>query len=294
VGQIERVVPFLLLVVLILGAPSLFEEAEGAPALLENEYSLILSQAQSFLENRKRSEALTILHRALKQTKRRDQRKELLSFLHKAEEVFFTEQGQQAFEFANTLRFEQKDRSVEKYLEAQKYEGPNVLVLVALARVQMQKGDCDGALATLESYKSDPSHTVRLVMTKMYALACSGDLRVVFDYLKTVPSETLPAEILKSYEAVGALQKGQQKMQASQKSVNSHFQPLLWQYEIKYSKPPSKSVTVYDSYLDFCRKHRREVLEDEYYDPRLCADIDVVEGQRNTLVNEVNKGKNLQ
>lgn len=115
-----------------------------------------IEHAQSLALKKNRKDACAGLKEALSSTPApaKNARARLTEALSQLSKVFFTDKGQKAFEAGQSLMFENPDRAMAQFRESLALEDNNVIVLAAMAKTQLMKQDCDGALATLEQARA--------------------------------------------------------------------------------------------------------------------------------------------
>lgn len=133
-----------------------------------------IEQAQGLALKKNRKEACAVLNRAYQSTPAQVRsRGKLIENLNQLSKVFFTDKGQKLFESGQVLLFENADLAISQLREAQGLEDENVLVLSNLARAQMIKGDCDGALLNLEMARSLNPFAIEPAVLELRALLCA-------------------------------------------------------------------------------------------------------------------------
>jgi len=117
-----------------------------------------IEQAQSYALKKNRDEAAALLRRAIDVTASRTARVRLRETLHQIARVFFTDQGQRAFETGQTILFENPDAALIRLREAAALENGNLSVRLALIKVYLLKQDCAAARSEVVSARAlDPA-----------------------------------------------------------------------------------------------------------------------------------------
>lgn len=235
-----------------------------------------IRKAQEFILKMDRNAALDVLEKALLKPQKRATYLELQNAFHKIGEVFVSESGQQAYEFANVLRQDQPQQAKVKYMEALKIEGENLLILGGLVRLMVAQGECSEGRRWAEKIKKRYLKSERVALLLAYTAVCDGDLAELNALLKSPTGKFLPEEYQKIYGYEGKVGQGSATEFLPESPSTRKLQPLQWRIQLYLPDEHGKKLAIMDRYLEFCRKHEREVLEDWYYDPRLCGDLDEV------------------
>ncbi|HMN67101.1 MAG TPA: hypothetical protein PKC28_01050 [Bdellovibrionales bacterium] len=145
--------------------------------------------AQSLAVQKKRQEASEILRKALAATPiSLRTRAKLTEALNQITTVFFTDKGQKAFEAGQALMWESPDLALAQFRQALPLEDENIQILNHIARIQLQKQDCDGAVQTLLSSRRLNPYGSESAVLELRALYCQQRFDVLRESAKKLPA----------------------------------------------------------------------------------------------------------
>ena len=153
--------------------------AEGMPSPTE--------QAQALALKKNRQEASVVLLKAIGSAAPKSRAK-LVEVLHTLTKVFFTDKGQRLFEAGQAGMFDSPDVALGQLREALKIEDENILILDNIARVQLQKLDCSGALSTLKAARALNPYLPDPAVLELRALICLKNFETFRESLKALPT----------------------------------------------------------------------------------------------------------
>ncbi|NJM10337.1 MAG: hypothetical protein HC883_05640 [Bdellovibrionaceae bacterium] len=147
-----------------------------------------VEQAQALAMKKNRVEACAILRRTLEglpaNAKSRAKVADSLSQLSK---IFFTDKGQKIFEAAQASMWDNPDFALAQFRESLALEDQNVLVLSSLARVQLLKQDCDGALDSVQAARKINPLSSEAALLELRAFVCKQSFELLLEKVKTLP-----------------------------------------------------------------------------------------------------------
>jgi len=135
----------------------------------------LVQQVEEFSLQKKRkkaSELLLLNIEPMAASSRR--RRQLITKLHLLMKMFYTEKAQQMYESGESLYYSGAGGAATKFKEALKIEGDNVSVLLALARTDLQRGNCDESLTTLGHIKKLDPYLHEAKVLRFKVLVCKG------------------------------------------------------------------------------------------------------------------------
>lgn len=136
--------------------------------------STTIENAQSLALKKNRKEACALLNRAYQSTPSQIRgRGKILETLNHISKVFFTDKGQKLFEAGQVMLFENVDMALTQLREAQTLEDENILILSNIARAQIIKGECDGALLNLQMARSLNPFATEPAVLELKSLVCA-------------------------------------------------------------------------------------------------------------------------
>jgi hypothetical protein len=150
--------------------------------------STAIEQAQALALKKNRQEACSTLQKAIASTPTAlRSRAKLTESLTQIATVFFTDKGQKAFESGQAAMWDTPDIALAQFRSALELEDNNILLLGSVARIQLMKQDCAGALASLaEARKVNPYDSDTAIL-EVRAHVCQGNFDLVKEKSKTLP-----------------------------------------------------------------------------------------------------------
>lgn len=176
----------------------------------------IIQDAQKAAVAKNRKAATNKILNAVKSEHSAKTKAKLLDSLKTLADVFFTDQGQRLFETAQSTAYENADTALARFNEALALEDSNVVVLLAMARVQLSKKDCAAADINLQTAAEINPYDKTLRFLRAKTLLCQHKPTEALSLLKMEPSDdpvsnvTLAAAMFgagNSHEAASLLQK---------------------------------------------------------------------------------------
>jgi hypothetical protein len=126
------------------------------PSAAQDSGRSVIDSAQKTILQKDRQKAALLLRESIK-TFPPSQKARLVEALSQISTVFISDKGQKAFESGQSLMFDNPDLARARLQEALGLEDKNILVLKALARLAMFRGDCASARGPIqESLEINP------------------------------------------------------------------------------------------------------------------------------------------
>lgn len=151
--------------------------------------SSTIEQAQALALKKNRKEACALLNRAYQATPSQVRgRSKILETLNQISKVFFTDKGQKLFESGQVMLYENADMALTQLREAQGLEDENILILSHVARAQIIRGECDGALLNIEMARSLNPFATEPAVLELRALLCAKRYDQFRDKAKSITS----------------------------------------------------------------------------------------------------------
>lgn len=111
----------------------------------------VIQDAQKAAVAKNRKAATNKILNAIKAEHAAKAKAKLQEALQTLSEVFFTDQGQRLFETAQSMAYDNAETALTRFNEALGLEDGNVVISLAMARVQLAKKNCAGAEANLQA-----------------------------------------------------------------------------------------------------------------------------------------------
>jgi hypothetical protein len=119
--------------------------------------AVAIARAQDAAIRKDRAQASSILREALQHTGSRTARQRIGEALAQVTRIFFTDQGQRAFETGQTALQDSPEAALPAFREALRLEDGNVAVRLGLARYHLVRQDCAAAASEVaEARRLDP------------------------------------------------------------------------------------------------------------------------------------------
>ncbi|MFP5518631.1 MAG: hypothetical protein ACLGGX_01910 [Bdellovibrionia bacterium] len=135
--------------------------------------SATIERAQNLMLQNERLQAISLLYRALKRENSKSQNyAEIKKAIAEISEVFISENAQQLFEMAVSLRKAEPVQSQQKLLEALKLEPENSLVISELGRVYIARNECGTALDLAAKHLNNNELNDQLLLLRYQAETC--------------------------------------------------------------------------------------------------------------------------
>lgn len=251
----------------------LFAHAAAAP----EPWNGVIQDAQKYAVAKNRKMATGKILNSLKTDKWTGKgRAKLLENLKALSEVFFTDQGQRLFETGQSLAFENQDTAMARFREALGREDGNIMILNAIARLQLGKKDCTGAEQTLHLASDfnpfDP--TLKFLQAKTFlcehkpqdALALLKAEAALDDVVSNTTLASAMFEAGAAAEATGLLHKAAAK-------DGSYPEVHYWIWKVAEDKDDSQG----EKYVALCKNLNLRTRRKYMNEPRLCGQTQEVE-----------------
>jgi len=254
------------------------EAGDANQHILPNE---AIEQASQALAQKDRVGALKILATANKRT---IAAKDLQVAFDEIAETFLTEKAQQNYELGVSLRKTDPNMAVSKLNDALKDEPDNQTVLVELARLQLQLGDCSTAIKTLEKASSQNPGSEVVTLQTSQAELCLGHFEKA---LALRPSDLRHSKFLVFWQLVeierrfrsGQLEQGLALVQDTldaKPSLSGPPELFYWRWKIadQLKKTDEKAAV---RYVRDCQKLNSRQARDYAPEPKTCLRTSEVE-----------------
>lgn len=248
---------------------------EGTPSPIEQAHALAL------LKNRQ--EASAVLIKAIGSATPKS-RVKLIDVLNTITKVFFTDKGQRMFEAGQAGMFDSPDLALGQFREALKLEDENILILDNIARVQLQKQDCAGALSTLKTARALNPFLPDPAVLELRALVCLKDYETFREKLKSLPAVEKGQEPYVQYLTAQDLLQQQMWRRAtevlSKVSEDQPRFPETYYFLYKASVGLENNGEAYaQKYVSLCKSLSPRERKQFSNEPRLCLNLKETEDE---------------
>lgn len=159
-----------------------------------------IEQAQSLTLKKNRQQATATLQKAIEAAGVPSRsRIKMVEAQNNIAKIFFTDKGQKLFESGQSIMYETPEVAQAQFREALLLEDGNVLVLANIARLQLAKHDCDGALATLQPARVMAPSAAEPAVLELRTLICQQKFELLREKLKTLPPMDKSQEFFVQY-----------------------------------------------------------------------------------------------
>jgi predicted Zn-dependent protease len=244
-----------------------------------------IEKAQSLALKKNRVEACAVLRRALDELPAgAKSRAKIAEALGQISKMFFTDKGQKFFEAGQSSMWDTPDMALAQFKEALALENQNIQVLDNIARIQLFKQDCDGALQTLDQARKLNPASGESAVLELRALSCKQNFESLREKAKNLPALDKWEESYVQYLLAGdALQ---------QKSYKKAFDALFKLTEENPQFPESYLLLAraagemnkdpepfLEKYVSLCKAATAREKKKYSLEPRLCANLKEAEDE---------------
>lgn len=148
-----------------------------------------VEEAQGLALKKNRQEAAQVLNKAIEAAAPPLRgRSRLIDVQAGIAKVFFTDKGQKLYELGQSTMYESPDLAMNQYKEALALEDNNILILDNMARIQLSKGDCAGAVQTLQKARALFPFAPEPAVLELRALVCQKNFEAFREKIKALPA----------------------------------------------------------------------------------------------------------
>lgn len=241
-----------------------------------------VEQAQTWAVKKNRAEACSVLRRAIADNPKSAAK--IVETLNQLSKVFFTDKGQKAFEAGQAVMFDNPDLAMNEFRRSLELEDNNLVVLTAIARIQVAKQDCRAAVETLTTARKLNPLSGEAAVLELRALLCSENNELLRDRMKSLPLLAKSEEGLVQYiTAQDLLLQGQAKkaneLLVKVSEENPQF-PETYYYLARAGAELKKDVEMWQQkYVSLCKAVTVRERKKFSLEPRLCFALKEVEDE---------------
>jgi hypothetical protein len=233
--------------------------------------------AREHVLKRDRVAALKILSEAEKNEKSAKKRGEIQTEARRIAQIFFTNDGQRAYELAESIRYSGQSGHLVKYEEAFAKEGAHLGIYLGMSLGYLQAKNCikSSEMASLARDLSPDNLEAKFLILR--AQLCLNP--------KDAPTAQLPGDLASSPAAIrdallasAALQRqelnGAENLSRKAISADPNY-PMgyYWLWQVKLKEGTTTETEDAEKYLALCKEVTSEVRRKYYLDPDLCFDL---------------------
>lgn len=244
-----------------------------------------IDQAHSLVLKKNRVEACAILSRAWGELPTNSKsRPKIVEALNQVSKMFFTDKGQKIFEAGQASMWDTPDVALSQFKEALALEDQNILILNNVARIQLIKQDCDGAIQSLQTARKLNPVAAEAAVLELRALSCKQNFETLREKAKTLPALDKWEEAYVQFLLAGdsAQQRSFKKaFETAFKLTEEHPQfpesyLLLGRIAPEVSKDPEPYL---QKYISLCKAATAREKKKFALEPRLCAALKETEDE---------------
>ena len=244
-----------------------------------------IEKARDLALKKNRVEAAATLRRALVESNTSAKaRTKLTEALNQISNLFFTDKGQKVFESGQATMWDAPDLALARFRESLALEDQNLQVLNGVARVQILKQDCDGAIQTLQAARKLNPFYAESAVLEMRALVCKNNFEAFREKAKSAPvMDKWQEQFVQYLHAIDSHQQKSYKKSSDTLSKLASEQPQFpephW-VQAKISAELGKdNEDSLQKYISLCkavtaRERKRFALE-----PRMCTNLKEAEDE---------------
>lgn len=238
----------------------------------------VIHEAQKAAVAKNRKAATNKLLNAIKSEHVPKSRAKLMETLKTLADVFFTDQGQRTFETAQSMAYDSPDTALARFNDALAVEDSNVVILLAMARVQLAKKDCAAAATNLESAAEINPYDKTLRFLRAKTFLCEHKPQEALTLLKMDPADNPVANVTLASALYGSGNE-HEAMNLLQKTVNkdaSYPEVHYWIWKVSEDKTEDAEDQG-QKYIALCKNLNLRTRRRYINEPCLCGQTQEVE-----------------
>jgi hypothetical protein len=241
----------------------------------------VVDKARERLVERDRAGAAQLLIAAINSEKNGDTKIKLLKELKRANTLFFTEEGQRAYELGESVRYSGQEGYLKKYEEAEKSEAGNESVSIGLALAHLSLKNCKKAAAIIEAAKILNPFRSELKILAARAELCNETIGAQEAIAEAETS--IEKEFLLYKESISCQRAAiENKIEATlrhakevQKIDVNYPQSYYWVWRVQKNQENMGREDA-QKYLSLCKNVQPPLRRKYFLEPQLCADVESV------------------
>lgn len=237
-------------------------------------YRDIIDKASNLALQKDRAQAMNVLLAALKREPPNSAAtQELKTALQEISVLFLNDKTQQLYELGLSLKRTDLNQAQAKIGEALRLEPDNAILLNESARIQMAKGDCNGAFESMTKQRKTNPYDETSLLVQAQAAVCAGEtttyatLRPAFSAKTGAPLPWLYLDLERSLKEKAEL-KAREAAEKAKKLDPHHPELSYWMWRIE--KEPTKQLGHAQKYLTVCKNLSAGTYRQYMMDPMLC------------------------
>lgn len=239
-------------------------------------YKDIIEKAYNLSLQKDRAQAISILTGALKKEgKKSAAQKELAAALDQVSKVFYSDKAQQLYELGLSLKASDPATATSKLQEASRLEPDNMSIEIALGRLALSSGDCDGAANRISKQKDLLQASEELRLLAAQVSLCQGKLedyvnfRGVQDTKKSAFSTFWLSAEAEYLFKTGSFGKVQDLTESIQKTDARFPEASYWRWKAE-TELKQKSDKSAQKYINLCKTLNSRQFRQYLPEPQLC------------------------
>lgn len=238
----------------------------------------VIQEAQKAAVAKNRKVATNKLLNAIKAEHLPKNKAKLMDTLKSLADVFFTDQGQRLFETAQSMAYENADTALARFNEALAMEDSNVVILLAMSRVQLAKKDCTAAESTLQAAAEINPYDKTLRFLRAKTFLCQHKASDALALLKMDPVDEPVANVTLAsalYET-GSEHEAAALLQKTASRDASYPEAHYWIWKISEDKTDAAEDQG-QKYIALCKNLNLRTRRKYINEPCLCGQTQEVE-----------------
>ena len=244
-----------------------------------------IEKAQALVLKKNRVEACAVLRRAWGELPAYSKaRIKISEALNQISKMFFTDKGQKIFEAGQASMWITPDMALAQFNEALALEDKNIQVLNNLARVQLIKQDCDGAIQSLLTARTLNPAAADSAVLELRAYQCKQNFELLREKAKSLPTLDKWEESYVQYLLAGdALQQKLFKKAYDSLSKISEENPQFPESYLLLAKAATElnrdSEPFLEKYVSLCKAAGPREKKKFALEPHLCSQLKEAEDE---------------
>lgn len=247
-----------------------------------------IDRAQKLLLEQDRRGAAAILVQQIQNSKADEERMRLLSSLDRVARYFLTDKGQKLYEFAQSIHEKSPALAMGRLREIEGVEKQNILVLRAIALLEIGSQACASARQTVVEALGVHPYASDLLLVEQQALICAGQQELALMEQKKIQGTGVPFTFAEQalWDVLAAqshlhLEQRQQAREAlirAERSAKEYPEIYYWRWrlaQVEGQSGESEALT----YVSLCKSKGSSIKRSFRLDVRLCENVKEVEAQ---------------
>lgn len=238
----------------------------------------VIQDAQKAAVAKNRKAATNKILNALKVEPSPHAKSKLMEALQTLADVFFTDQGQRLFETAQSMAYENAETALARFNESLALEDGNVVISLAMARVQLAKKNCAAAETNLQAASEINPYDKTLRFLRAKALLCQHKAQDALTLLKmdTADDPVSNVTMASALYASGSTHEAKSLLQKTASRDSSYPESHYWMWKLSQDDGDTSDEQG-QKYIALCKNLNLRTRRKYINEPCLCGQTQEVE-----------------